>query len=554
MLVKRIRIFSLATVFALLVSVSFLSCGKKTDEQKALIPPTAETSDGERIAVPMGGYSVSLESVPAEYAGRICKAYGKDASEENLNNICFEENIVGVGLASVVYFGKYAEKLNDEEWEQFCTIAENLNKNGSELKDVPNLRENYVSHIPDSDYFDAMIESVITDYCKEKGCSRQEAVNVIYSGGVTIKTPYNSSIQTIVDEVYSDNSNFTPDSEKRFPQSACAVLDYSGGVAAITGGNNGNHAYNRSYRIPHQLGSSVKPLSVYAPALDEKLINFSSLIPDEPLMFEDADGKYEWPKNYDGIYDGEITVTYALRTSRNAAAAQLANMLTPSYCHDFMQKKFGFTTLTDDDATYAAMALGSLENGAYLHELAAAYAVFGNGGTYYEPHFYTEVTDSGGNVILRKNTETHQALDSDTAWIMNRLLYYNVNTADGIANAAALDNTEVIGKTGTAANDLNLDSGRIFVGAVPDYVTAVWIGFDDESSMEDVQYTPPTEVWKKMAEQLPLEHDKFTPDDKVTEQEYCISSGGLAVKGLCESETGYYTSDNMPDKCEKCGK
>lgn len=546
---KKIKVLSVLTLFIL--SVSFLSCSKKTSEEAAFIPPVAETAKGEKIPVPVGGYDVQSDAIPDEYANRICSAFGKKASQENLNSICFEENIAGIGLASVVYFGKYAENLTDEEWEQFCVIAENHEKDADNPKDVPNIRANLVSRIPDSDYFDAMIESVLNDYCTAKDCSRQEAADFIYSGGITIKTPYDSDIQAVLDSVYADDSSFTSDSEHIFPQSACTVLDYNGGVVAITGGNNDNHAYNRSYRIPHKPGSSIKPLSVYAPAIVRKMINFSSLIPDEPLTFEDANGLYEWPKNYDGIYEGEITVTRALRKSKNAAAAQIADMLTPAYCYDFMQDSFGFTTITDNDKTHAAMALGALENGVYLHELAAAYAVFGNGGIYYEPHFYTEVLDKNGNTVLKNDIETHQAMESDDAWIMNRLLYYNVNSADGIASGAAMEDTEVIGKTGTAANNINLDSGRIFVGAVPDYVTAVWMGFDDESSMEDSQYIPPVELWKNIILQFPSEHKKFTPDDTVLEYDFCKSYGGLASDRCNEKETGYYTSDNLPSECHE---
>lgn len=546
---KKIKVLSVMTV--LMLSAALLSCSKKTSENVTLIPPTAETSDGEKISVPMGGYDVRIDTIPAEYANRICGAFEKDVSEENINSICFEENIVGVGLAAVVYFSKYAENFTAEEWEQLCVIAENHKQNADKLIDLPNLRANLVSHIPDSDYFDAMIESVVTDYCISKSCSRQEAVDIIYSGGITIKTPYNKDIQAVLDSVYADNSSFTDDLDHNFPQSACTVLDYNGGVAAIIGGNNGNHAYNRSYRVPHKLGSAIKPLSVYTPALAKKIINFSSLIPDEPLKFEDAGGSYDWPKNYDGVYDGNITVTQALRKSKNAAAAQIADRLNPIYCRDFMQENFGFTTLTDNDASYAAMALGSLENGAYLHELAAAYAVFGNGGKYFEPHFYTEVIDSNGNTILKNDIETHQAIEPDCAWIMNRLLYYNVNAEDGIANEAALENTEVIGKTGTAANELSLDSGRIFVGAVPDYITAVWIGYDDESSMEESQYSPPTRLWKNIVGQFPIEHNKFTSDGSVIEARFCTSSGDMFTNRCYKSEIGYYTSDNMPGECHE---
>ncbi|MGN1480416.1 hypothetical protein, partial [Porcipelethomonas sp.] len=109
---KKNKVLSIAALFIL--SISCMSCSNKTSEKNLLIPPTAETSEGEKISVPMGGYDVRLDTIPDEYADRICIAFGKKVSEENLNSICFEENIVGVGLASVVYFGKYAENLNDD--------------------------------------------------------------------------------------------------------------------------------------------------------------------------------------------------------------------------------------------------------------------------------------------------------------------------------------------------------------------------------------------------------------------------------------------------------
>lgn len=535
-----------------LLSASLVSCNSKSSDKSVVIPPTAQMSDGEKIPVPMGGYEIKLNAVPDEYAKRICNAFKIDITEENLNNICFEGNIVGVGLASVVYFGKYAENLTDEEWEQFCIIAESFGKNSDTPVEIPNIRTNFVSHIPDSAYFDAMIENVITDYCKAKECSRKEAFDFIYSGDITIKTPYNSEIQSILEKVYEDDSNFTDNPEKQFPQSACTVLDYNGGVVAAVGGNNNNKSYNRSYRIPHDPGSAIKPISVYSPALVQKKINFSSLIPDEPLIFEDISGSYEWPKNYDGIYSGNITVTQALRKSRNAAAAQLTDILTPSFCYDFLHDNFKITTMTEIDNSYAAMSLGSFENGVLLHELAASYAVFGNEGKYSEPHFYTEVIDSKGNTVLKNDIETFQTMGSDEAWIMNRLLYCNVNSPDGIAADAAMENVEVIGKTGTSVNDMNLDSGRIFVGAVPDYVTAVWIGYDDESSIEESSYISPTSLWKNIVSQFTYKNDKFRPDSNVKACKFCTVSGMLSTEYCHETETGYYTSDNIPDICHEC--
>ena len=86
-------------------------------------------------------------------------------------------------------------------------------------------------------------------------------------------------------------------------------------VLALAAGNHGNTAYNRAFRTLHSIGSAVKPLSVYAPALQSRMIMFSSIVEDEPLT--NAGTPNAFPQNYNGVYDGKITLTYALRQSKN---------------------------------------------------------------------------------------------------------------------------------------------------------------------------------------------------------------------------------------------
>ncbi|HAP79523.1 MAG TPA: hypothetical protein DCQ78_05085, partial [Ruminococcus sp.] len=171
----------------------------------------------------------------------------------------------------------------------------------------------YSSRIQNSAYFDAMTEQIVRDMVKQKNYTRQQAFGILYSRGVTIESCLSDEIQKTVDSVYSDNSNFAEENQKVFPQSACVVMDYSGNVLAVAGGNNGNNAYNRAYRTYNSIGSTVKPLSVYTPAIENNIITFSGIVDDEPVNINGS----LWPSNYDDKYEGKITATYALRQSKN---------------------------------------------------------------------------------------------------------------------------------------------------------------------------------------------------------------------------------------------
>lgn len=545
----------------MITAVFTASCENKDEinNNYEVIAPVVKTSDGITISLNCSGfYQVEINDGNRKYAEKICKAAGMETNEETFNSICFGENIFGAGLASVVYFGKYADNLSEKEWELLCEIAESpekysgiLNSDKEDAYEMLSVHAPQASRIPESAYFDAMIEEIVSDLSEQKNYSRSEAFKLIYSGGVTINTPYSDKIQKAVDEVYFDSRSFDQGTGGSFPQSACIVLDYNGGVSAAAGGNNGNTAYNRACRILHPIGSSIKPLSVYTPAIENGLINFSSLVPDAP-MTDGSDNSYgSWPNNYNKVYDGEVTVTYALRQSKNTVAVWLADSLGPEFCLDFLKNDFMFTTLTDEDANLSSMGMGYLSQGVSLSELAAAYGVFGNKGIHYAPRFYDEVLDSDGNVIISKKSEAHQSISSQTAWIMNRLLRYNISAENGIAGAAQLESgTEVIGKTGTIDNSSGEDTEKIFVGATPEYIAAVWIGFDAEgAAISEFSYVPPTEIWKNIMSRIPCEKTEFDPDESVICAEYCTESGALAGSRCPEKEMGYYLEGTVPAQC-----
>lgn len=519
--------------------------------------PFIETADGKQIEISMGGFRIdSLDGVDAEYGKKLCKTAGLEYSAESLNSIWFGENIFGAGSASAVYFGKSFKTIDKNSLELLCSIAENPEKysdilSGNSQNPVFNSHSEYASAIPESAYFDAMIHEIITDISEKYQISRNEAAEMLYSEGVVIHSPYSDECQRILDDIYSDNSVFTDFEKSTFPQSACVIMNKNGEILAVAGGNNGNNAYNRAYRSLHRTGSSIKPLSVYTLSLINNRINFSSLIPDEPLKIPTGNTYYEWPDNYNGLNEGNVTATYALRQSKNTVAVQLAEMIGAPNCKNFLVNELGLDTLTEADACDSAMAMGYLENGVPLYKLAAAYNIFTNEGVYSEPGFYTDVVDSEGRIIVENEAISKPVISPEDAWIMNRLLRNNIAMPDGIAKAAENSlGIEVIGKTGTVDNEYSEDCEKVFVGATPDYTIAVWTGFDNNNvSIEDFSYTAPTLISKKIIESLPYKNTEFEADKNVIAEQFCTETGMLAGEKCFNTEKGYYKKDNIPDVC-----
>ena len=544
----------LTALIAAAMCLPLAACSDKGSAPHTYSAPAVKAADGSEYTLPVSQlYEVSYDDLDPSKPEAVCKAAGVKFTPENADSICFGENVFGVGLASVVYFGKYASALTDAEWQTMAEIAASPASctaalTGGKAASAVSPQAQYANRIPSNAYFDAMTEQIVTDIADQQGCERGRAFELLYSEGVTVETPFSPSMQAAVDEVYSDPRSFS-DELNIFPQSACAVTDMSGSVIALGAGNRSNTAYNRAYRTLHRIGSSIKPLSVYSPALAEGMISFSSTVADAPTM--NANTPNAWPRNYNRIYDGDITVTYALRQSKNTVPVRLATELGGGRCLAFMREKLGFTTLTDRDADISSISLGYLERGVPMTELAAAYSVFGRGGVYSAPRFYTRVTDKDGNVLAKRESTEIQALTSADAWIMNRLLYYNICKDDGIAQAARLDDgSEVIGKTGTVDNDYGSDTDRLFVGVTPEYSAAVWIGYDDGNSVIDrTEYKLPASIWKAIMERADRQVKSFTPDESVITADYCTESGGLAGADCPETETGYYREGELPAEC-----
>ena len=365
--------------------------------------------------------------------------------------------------------------------------------------------------------------------------------------------------------------------EKVRTQAAMAIVDYSGNILGI-GGGIGEKKYDLGFNratSPHQTGSTMKPIGAYALALDYKLINYSSQILDSPYYsaedkkvlkdqyigvmspFSEAaqsrsDVWRAWPTNYGGAGgQGNPMLVYdALQQSYNTVAVWVGDMVGVDYLYNFVHDTLECSYISaENDMDLGPLVLGSQSSGLTVVQLAGAYTMF-NTGTFTTPHYYTEITDYQGNMILDNNKyiNTTQAISADTAYIMNRMMWNVLHSSKGTAYGKAPDGEmDSVAKTGTTSNYKDYT----FAGLTPYYVTAIWWGCDRPTEMDTLgkagrNASPIQYAWKALMEDLQadLPVKEFAKGENVVEKHFDTSTGAIISSG---GSVGYYTEDNLPD-------
>ena len=401
----------------------------------------------------------------------------------------------------------------------------------------------------------------------------QEAIPVYADDeGTTLKTG------TSTDPDYpNDTTEYLCVYEKVRTQAAMATLDYDGNILGI-GGGIGEKKYDLGFNratSPHQTGSTMKPIGAYALALDYKLINYSSQILDSPYYsaedkkvlkdqyigvmspFSEAaqsrsDVWRAWPTNYGGAGgQGNPMLVYdALQQSYNTVAVWVGDMVGVDYLYNFVHDTLECSYINaENDMDLGPLVLGSQSSGLTVVQLAGAYTMF-NTGTFTTPHYYTEITDYQGNMILDNNKyiNTTQAISADTAYIMNRMMWNVLHSRKGTAYGKAPDGEmDSVAKTGTTSNYKDYT----FAGLTPYYVTAIWWGCDRPTEMDTLgkagkNASPIQYAWKALMEDLQadLPVKEFAKGENVVEKHFDTSTGAIISSG---GSVGYYTEDNLPD-------
>ena len=500
-----------------------------------------------------------IENMPAgrlaqsRQAAQLAKNYSEQQLYEMLwNGLYFGNGVYGIANAAKAYESCLLENLDENQVADLVNIAKSILKENKypDEEDV----DTQTAYCAGDAFCDGLIKQLTADL-KKKGKAADEAAQMLYFGGMRAYATVDSDLSQTVALKYEDRFNFTTLQSGGFIQSAMTITDYNGAVRAVAGGTAGNLLYNRALSVKRQIGSTIKPFSVYAPAVEAGKIHFSSLIPDEPIAINKDGQIVLWPDNYDGVEGGMVTVTQALQVSKNTAAVQVCRAMGEQTVYEFLRDKLLFTNLNgEEDNNLSALALGYLSDGITLDKLSSCYMMFGNGGTYEQPYLYEKLCSAEGEMIVKSTHKGVKAVSTQTADIMNHLLINNVTQPQALAKEAAIDGIEVAGKTGTVGADGEVKC-QYFVGMTPEYIGAVWIGFDEEEERLNLKnYLHVTQIWKNIFQDISCEKTAFDRDSTVEKRMYCEKSGNLASQSCENVQEGWYSVDNLPGICTECGQ
>ena len=410
-------------------------------------------------------------------------------------------------------------------------------------------------------FVDMIINDVIRDLQKEKGYSQAYAEKLVYNGGLKIYATIDPFVQNAIEDVYNNPENFPSVSGSPTPQSAMVIIDaHTGEIKGTVGGlgeKTGYRLLNRSTQSSRQPGSTIKPVGVYAPAIELGILSPGSILTDAPI---DING---WkPSNYYSGYKGEVTARNAVEQSMNTPAVRVLQEVGVDYSFNFMSQNLGIPLVEYKerngvgytDKSPASLALGGLTDGVSALQLAAAYAPFVNSGLYNKPYSYSKIVDNNGKTILENTSISTIAMSEQTAFLMHVMLKGVVDNGSGTA-AQLPCGMPAAGKTGTTDEQ----NDRWFVGYTPYYVGVVWYGYDQPQSLEFLSSHPCIPVWRKVMNTISKDtpyRDFGNPPSGVSRAVICLDSGQLATEFCEESEAKtsgeYFLTSMLPTKvCEK---
>ena len=504
--------------------------------------------------VPMGGQYVGVQSAAKAY-------FGKDVSQLDLAECAF---LAGIPNLPSIYnpateygkrnalrrmriiLGKMLEigKITDEEYQQA------LNR---ELVFRTSAQDTGTSSV-NSYFVDAVINEVIEQLISQRGYTRQLANVAVFQHGLTIETTMDPDIQAMAEasfnkkELFSANYDGLPDSPQ-IPQGAITVIsnqsDSFGQIVAMVGGfgeKKKNLIFNRATQAYRQPGSSIKPVLVYAPAIDTGLVTAASVFIDEEKHLDPQNPTRAWPRNSGGGYNGAVTVRRALRQSLNTIAVEIyTEVMNPSIGLSYM-KRMGVDRSNEPQP---AGALGAFTWGMNSIEMAGMYTALANRGLFTEPYLFTRVLDAQGNVLLEHKPRLEQVFTTETADLITNLLVDTARNAGWISPFVSIGKQPVAGKTGTS--DERID--RWFCGYTPYYTAAVWYGYDNangrRTEIPSADVSSPIKIWRDVMYQIHANLDvkQFPMSSGLVTRKVCADSGMLPTEWCTDTITEYFDSN-----------
>ena len=516
-----------------------------------------------------------------------------------LNVINLSENCYGVGSASRRFFSKEPSELTLIECACIAAITNNPSyynpishpENNKMRRDailIQMREQGYISEDefiesygkdislnPDDSvvkssvhswYVDMVINDVIADLQSEKGMTKQAASALVFGGGLEIYIQIDREIQEIMEEYYKNTANF---SSGEGAQSSMIIIDPNNGdilgVVGSIGEKSANRIQNYATDTLRSPGSTIKPLSVYAPALEGGIITYASVYDDTPYSFENGKA---WPKNANGIYHGLSTMSYAMANSTNTIPLKILDELGLSHSFYFLRDYLHLDDLVEQgrdtdgafitDMDYAALALGQLNYGVSVRDMCAAYSIFADGGVYHAPRSYSLVKNSYGEVLLEKKVTSERVISEGNAEIMTKLLEDVV--WGGTANSLTVKNKVALAaKTGTTQDNKD----RWCIGYTPSVICGVWYGYEYPKEIPKAEKNHFLNAFDAVLTQI-YERDvrsayadrKFDESTQLVRVNYCMDSGLLPSEACLRDargsrvKTGYFVKGSEPT--ERC--
>ncbi|PZE21852.1 PBP1A family penicillin-binding protein [Paenibacillus xerothermodurans] len=360
----------------------------------------------------------------------------------------------------------------------------------------------------------AFIDYVINEANEVHGISEDEVLR----GGYKIYTTMDANAQKIMEQTFANPKFFQKDGPQQKMQGAMAIINHkNGGLVGLVGGRDYVATGLNRAMIMQQPGSSIKPILVYAPALETGKYTPYSMLPDTRENYNGYS-----PRNYDGVYRGQVTMYDAVKRSINAPAVWLLNELNVRNGIQFAEKLgIQFDKAKDN---HLAIALGGMTHGATPVQMAAAYGAFGNNGYFNTTHSIAKIVNRDNETVFEFNEQSKEpVMSAKTAYYMTHMMQGVVEP--GGTGAAAKFNRPVAGKTGSTQNVIKglekYNRDLWFTGYTPEWSAAVWLGFDKPDAKHYVSMNSgaPAVIFKEVMSKALAKHEmtEFTRPQGVKE-------------------------------------
>ena len=393
-------------------------------------------------------------------------------------------------------------------------------------------------------FTDTVLEDVGKALAEKNGMTWNSAtkelmMQQIKSAGYHIYTTIDVDVQKQVDKIYTDLKQIPDTRGGQQLQSAIVVIDNTtGDIVAMAGGvgkKTGFDEWNRATDAQLQSGSSIKPISIYAPGFEQGTISPASVIKDLPLNYDSG----AWPRNDNFKYAYSSTIYSGVTRSVNAVAAHTLDKIGVNYGYDFAKNKFGISTLIDEyvdangtvhsDNAFAPLAMGAQTWGVHVRDMAGAYATFAGNGVRRQERTFTKVYDSDGNLVIDNVQKQEQILSEKSVNYMNYCLVNATN--NGTGTEAKISGMQVAGKTGSTS----AFKDRWYCGFTGYYTAAVWTGFDTPEVIRPTTCNNPAAVlFRRVMKPLhsDLKNKKLYDTSGMVSVSVCLDSG-LRATGAC---------------------